>query len=111
MEVELGTAVAVATAIFTAGGAWFTVRSTTQRLEAQREKDTALAGAAMEKLEGRVTERLREYGEKKDDQARRIGRVEQRMSVVEGRLQSEDGGGRRRLTAGMGVPIPSDSDE
>jgi hypothetical protein len=112
VEVQLSTVLAIGTAVFTAGGAWFTVRSATQRLELQREKDTELAAAATEKLEQRVSERLKEYGEKKDDQARRIGRVEQRVSQLEGRLTYTDEGTRRRIpTAAAGIPLSPGEDD
>jgi hypothetical protein len=117
MEVQLSTAIAIATAVFTAGGAWFTVRSSTQRLEAQRDKDTTVAEQQREKLEARVAERLKEYGEKKDDQARRIGRVEERVSKLEGRSSMLDDIAaaivpqqRRRTNAG-GVPRVTTADE
>jgi hypothetical protein len=110
VEIPLGTVIAVGTTIFVAGGAWYTVRSSTLRLESQRDKDTAAQTKANEVIEGRVNERLREYNEKKDDQARRIGRCEQRVSVLEGRLHGDDPPRRRVLTAGGGVAIESEED-
>lgn len=122
MEVQIGTAIAIATAVFTAGGAWVTVRNTTLRLEMQREKDAELAKKESEKLEARVSERLKEYADKKDDQARRIGKVEGRVSVLEGRsamledlrtaIIGEAPPPRRRSTNAGGIPrVPADEEE
>ena len=108
MDVAIGTAVAVGTALFTAGGAWIAVKGATDRLlaqrktdteaqakalevaidriEAQRATDTAAQAKELERVELRVNERLREYAEKKDDQARRIGRTEERCSSIEGSI-------------------------
>jgi len=122
MNIDLGMAISIGTTLFIAGGAWVTVRNATQRLELQREKDTAVAEKQAEKLEERVTERLKEYAEKKDDQARRIGKVEGRVSLLEGRssmledirtaIVGDAPAPRRRPTNAGGIPrVPAAEEE
>jgi hypothetical protein len=108
VNVELSTAISIGVAIFTAGGAWFTVRSTTQRLELQRERDESRAKEAMKDLESRLQDRLKEFTEKKDDQGRRIGAMEQRLALLEGRALGGESRAHRRSTAGLGIPITED---
>ena len=121
--------VAIGTALFTAGGAWIAVKGATERLavqlkaatdrlEAQRNTDTAAQAKELERVEVRVNERLREYSEKKDEQARRIGGTEQRCSSLEGLIgiggsgpiDLGAGGGRVRRGTRPQLPIVGDDE-
>jgi hypothetical protein len=114
MDVSIATALAVGTAVFTAAGAWVTVRGATVRHETALEKiektratDLELGRREAAVLESRVLDRLKEYSDKRDEQGRRIGRLDQRLSRVEGLIASEPP--RRRAVTGA-IPIQSDED-
>lgn len=117
MDVSITTALAIGTAVFTAAGAWVTVRGSTVRHEAALEKiektramDLELSRREASVLEARVLDRLKEYSDKRDEQGRRIGRLDQRLSVMQGLLGAAEGGGGRRRSGTGSIPLVVEDD-